>query len=209
MPARFGWVVMELPAVALFAAIYFSGPHRFDTVPLVLLGLWQLHYVNRTFVFPSRMRGANRRMPVLIALLAICFNTLNAFVNAGWIAHVGRYPVAWLRDPRFLIGGALFLVGWFGNLHADAILRRLRAPGQSDYVIPQSGLFRWVSAPNYLCEIIEWFGWAIATWSWAGLAFAVYTAANLAPRALSHHAWYRERFPDYPAKRKALVPYLL
>jgi 3-oxo-5-alpha-steroid 4-dehydrogenase 1 len=57
--------------------------------------------------------------------------------------------------------------------------------------------------------MIEWTGWAIATWSTAGLAFAVYTAANLGPRALRHHAWYRERFADDPRERKALIPYLL
>ena len=40
----------------------------------------------------------------------------------------------------------------------------------------------------------------------AGLAFAAWTMANLVPRARAHHRWYRERFPDYPARRKALVP---
>ena len=55
-------------------------------------------------------------------------------------------------------------------------------------------------------EIIEWFGWAIATWSTAGLAFAVYSAANLVPRAFDHHAWYKKRFDDYPSNRKALIP---
>jgi len=62
---------------------------------------------------------------------------------------------------------------------------------------------------DYLGEIVEWTGWAVATWSLAGLAFALYTAANLAPRALSHHAWYRARFPEYPPSRRALVPFLL
>ena len=62
---------------------------------------------------------------------------------------------------------------------------------------------------HYLGEIIEWTGWAIATWSPAGLAFALYTFANLAPRAITHHRWYRERFPDYPRDRKALLPFLL
>ena len=46
-------------------------------------------------------------------------------------------------------------------------------------------------------------------WATAGLAFAVYTAANLAPRAFSHHSWYKERFADYPPTRKALIPFVL
>ena len=40
----------------------------------------------------------------------------------------------------------------------------------------------------------------------SGLAFAVWTIANLAPRARSNHLWYRQTFPDYPAERKALLP---
>jgi protein-S-isoprenylcysteine O-methyltransferase Ste14 len=66
-----------------------------------------------------------------------------------------------------------------------------------------------VSCPNYLGEMLEWFGWALATWSIAGLAFALYTVANLLPRALQHHRWYRAKFADYPADRKALVPYVI
>ena len=86
---------------------------------------------------------------------------------------------------------------------------RLRAPGESGYKIPRGGLYRWVSCPNYFGELLEWLGWALATWSTAGLAFAVYTAANLVPRALAHHRWYQERFDDYPAERKAVVPLVL
>jgi hypothetical protein len=66
-----------------------------------------------------------------------------------------------------------------------------------------------VSAPNYLGEIVEWSGWALATWSLAGLAFALYTTANLAPRALANHRWYRQQFPGYPPERRALLPHLL
>ena len=66
-----------------------------------------------------------------------------------------------------------------------------------------------MSCPNYLGEMLEWFGWALASWSPAGLAFALYTVANLMPRALQTHRWYRAQFPDYPANRKALVPFLI
>ena len=49
----------------------------------------------------------------------------------------------------------------------------------------------------------------MASWSLPGAAFALYTAANLLPRALASHSWYREQFPDYPAQRRALLPFLL
>jgi hypothetical protein len=49
-------------------------------------------------------------------------------------------------------------------------------------------------------------GWAVATWSLSGLAFATWTAANLAPRARANHRWYLETMPDYPPERKALLP---
>jgi protein-S-isoprenylcysteine O-methyltransferase Ste14 len=199
---------MELPCVVVFAAFFFAGQHSRSLVPLLLLGFWQLHYLNRTFVFPFRLRVGDRRMPLLIPLLAIGFNVLNAWINARWIGHLGTYSTEWLSDPRFVIGALMFLAGWAGNLHSDALLRRLRKPGETGYKIPRGGLYRWVSAPNYLCEIIEWCGWAVMTWSPAGLAFALYTAANLAPRALSNHRWYLDKFEDYPSERKALIPFV-
>jgi len=77
------------------------------------------------------------------------------------------------------------------------------------YKIPNGGLFRWISCPNYLGEIIEWVGWALATWSLPGMSFALWTAANLIPRAISHHKWYKTKFKDYPHRRKAIIPGVL
>ena len=109
---------------------------------------------------------------------------------------------------KFLRNSALFGAGFVLNRHSDAVLRGLRSGSGSGYAIPYGGGFRWVSCPNYLGEILEWFGWALATWSPAGLGFAVYTVANLAPRAVANHRWYRDRFEEYPRKRRALVPFL-
>ena len=75
-----------------------------------------------------------------------------------------------------------------------------------DYKIPYGGLFKWISCPNYFGEIIEWIGWAIATWSLAGLAFAVWALANLVPRSQSNHQWYIKYFEEYPKDRKILIP---
>ncbi len=208
LPARVGWLLMEAPAALIFAALYALGPHRAGAAPLALLALWELHYLYRAFAYPFLLRRG-RAMPLAIPSLGVAFNVLNAYVNAPWISTFGAYPARWLADPRFLAGTALFLAGFALNVSSDRALRRLRAPGETGYRIPRGGAFEWVSCPNYLGEMVEWTGWALATWSLAGLAFALYTAANLAPRALAHHAWYRRRFPEYPPGRRALIPFVL
>jgi protein-S-isoprenylcysteine O-methyltransferase Ste14 len=209
LPSRLGWILMESPAVLAYAGIYALGRHALETGPLVLLAFWQLHYVHRTFIFPFRMRASGKRMPLSIPLLAIFFNCLNAYANARWVSELGTYETDWLGSPQFLAGAAVFLAGLAINLHADTVLIHLRKPGETGYAIPRGGLYRWVTAPNYLGEIIEWTGWAIMTWSLPGLAFAIYTAANLAPRAVSNHRWYLQQFPDYPPERRALIPFVL
>ena len=209
IPARLGWVAMEIPSVLLFGWVFFRGEQARELVPLLLLGLWQLHYLQRTFLFPLLMKRGPRPMPFLIPVMAFLFNCANSSLNAYALTHMGpRYGSEWLADPRFLIGVALFATGYAINLHSDARLRRLRQPGETGYRIPRGGLFRWVSCPNYFGEILEWCGWALAAWTAAGFAFAIFTIANLAPRARAHHRWYRQHFPDYPPHRKALLPTL-
>ena len=209
IPNALGWVLMESPAVVLFAVIFLAGDHAAETVPLVFGALWMFHYVQRTFVFPLRVRTSGKQMALVIVGMAFVFNTLNAYVVARWISHLGAYSTSWLQDPRFILGVGVFAVGYLINHRADHVLIHLRAPGETAYRIPRGGLFEHVACPNYLGEIIEWFGFALATWSLAGLAFALFTAANVGPRAFSNRRWYRETFPDYPPERKALIPFVM
>ncbi len=207
--STWGWVIMEAPAALGFATIYWLGERRLQPGALALFALWELHYLNRAFVFPFRRRGGDKPMPLVIAAVAVVFNLPNAYLNARWITHFSTgYGAGWLIDPRFVVGATLFLVGLAINWHSDRVLRELRRPGETGYKIPVGGLYRLVSCPNYLGEMLEWTGWAVAAWSPAGLMFALYTAANLIPRARANHRWYRETFADYPAERRAVVPLL-
>lgn len=209
MPARWGWVVMESPAVIFFAWLFLQGEHALEAAPLGLFAMWQVHYVHRTFIFPFRLRAEGKRMPVLVAGIAFVYQLFNVYVVARYVSHLHSYPADWVSDPRFLVGVAVFVLGFVINTHADTVLIQLREPGETGYKLPRGGLYEHVTCPNYLGELLEWVGFAIASWSLAGLAFAVYTAANLVPRALANRRWYRERFEDYPADRKALIPGLL
>jgi protein-S-isoprenylcysteine O-methyltransferase Ste14 len=209
IPAKVGWIVMESPAVLVFAAIYLQGDHRVELVPLCLLAMWQAHYINRTYIFPFRMRSEGKTMPAAVAGLAVVFNVLNAYINARWISHLGQYAPSWLLDPRFLVGLVLFVVGYRINREADRTLFALRQPGETGYKIPEGGLYRVISCPNYFGEIVMWIGFAVAAWSLAAVAFVAYSAANLGPRALANHRWYREKFPNYPSERRAIIPFVL
>lgn len=208
---RAAWVLMELPTVALFVPIYLAGAQATELVPLVLLAFWLSHYLYRTFYFPFRIRPGSPKTALLIVASGALFNCLNAFINARQLSEFGVYPPEWLTDPRFLSGAALFVLGSLINRDADRTLRALRTPEdpKGTYRVPHGRLYEYVSCPNFLGEIIEWFGFSVMTWSLPGFAFFLYTAANVGPRALAHHAWYREKFPDYPKQRRALIPFLL
>ena len=209
VPTRLAWVLMELPAVLTIAFFILTGPNRAAPVTLIFLGVWQAHYLHRTFIFPLRMRETGKRTPVLIVVLGIAFNVFNGYLNGRYLGVFADAPeMSWLADPRFVVGLFLFVAGMAINLHADEVLFRLRKPGETGYRIPQGGLYRYVSCPNYFGECIEWIGWAVLTWSLPGLCFATWTAANLLPRALTNHQWYHDRFPEYPPERKAVIPFL-
>ncbi len=208
---RWGWFLMEAPASILFFFYVFVGARSTELVPVLFLVMWQSHYLYRAFVYPKTLQR-KRSMPLTIFLFAIVFNVFNTYVQARWIFTLSpdtAYTTDWLKEPRFILGVLLFYFGYAVNRQSDKILRLLRRSGKTEYSIPQKGLFLFVSCPNYLGEIIQWFGWAIALWSISGLMFAFWTVANLLPRARSHHQWYLSTFPDYPRQRKALIPHII
>ncbi|MYE43446.1 MAG: DUF1295 domain-containing protein, partial [Acidobacteria bacterium] len=182
--SKVGWVVMEWPAVLFFLSVYLQGEAAASVVPLVFLTMWQIHYVHRTFIYPFRARSAGN-VPLCVVMSGLAFNLVNAYINARLVSELGEYSDSWLSDPRFMLGATVFVGGMILNIHSDNILFRLRKGRTTQYGVPNAGAFRFVSCPNYLGEIVEWTGWAIATWSLAGLSFAVLTFANLAPRAVA------------------------
>lgn len=209
LPPRRAWVIMEQPAFWLPLIFFLLNLSRSGAVGAVFLLLWELHYAQRTFVYPFLLPRPGKPFPVVLVALGFLFNGMNGYAIGYDLFQGGApYPPAWLTSPRFLLGTGLFLLGYAVNLHSDTILRRLKARGDGAYRIPRGGLFRLVSCPNYFGEIVEWTGFAVLTGSLPGLAFAFFTFCNLAPRATSNHRWYREHFPDYPSSRRAFIPFL-
>lgn len=216
---RLGWFLMELPATLSFVFFYFQGEKRFELVPMIFLGIWLLHYGNRGFVFPFFMRvakGAKGSFGLLVVVAGWFVTVMHGYLNAVFISQLGEHlNQAWLTDPRFIIGLCIYFFGFTMNVHSDAIIRNLRSKeeverGDKVYRIPQGGLFRYVSNPSYLTELLSFTGFAIATWSLGAVFVLLVSAANLIPRAFQVHKWYKEKFGDeYPKDRKVLIPFIL
>jgi 3-oxo-5-alpha-steroid 4-dehydrogenase 1 len=215
MDPRLGWFLMELPATLTFYWFYFTGDRPLAPVSLVFLAVWTIHYANRGFIFPLLMRvdpGHRKTFSLIVVVAGWVVTSLHGYLNARFITTLGdHFTLSWLTDPRFILGIIVYYSGFFLNLHSDHIIRNLRPKRREEgeerlYRIPQGGAFRWVSNPHYLGELTAWAGFALATWSLAGVFIFAISAANLIPRARLNHNWYRSHFHDYPEQRKALVP---
>ena len=134
---------------------------------------------------------------------------LNVFFQGTWISLLSDYSSGWITTVPFFLGLFVFFAGFYINVRSDEIMINLRKEKGEGYHIPEGFLFNKVSNPNYLGEFIEWLGWAIMTFSWAGLVFFLWTVCNLFPRAISNHKWYQAKFEDYPKDRKAVIPNII
>lgn len=209
MGVREGWMVMESPALWATILFFAMGNNKLGSVPLILLRLYQLHYFNRCVIYPMRMKVQGKGIPILVVTCGFFFNVYNAYLQGRWLSHYGSYERSWLTSPQFVVGTLVFFTGFVINFWSDTILLSLRSDEHDrSYKIPRGFLYKFVTSPNYFGEMVEWLGWAILTWSPAGLSFFLYTVANLAPRAVVTHHWYMKKFNDYPKERKYLVPFL-
>ncbi len=210
---KLGWILMEAPVFFAMLWLWLSSDRRGDTVLVVMALLFLFHYFQRSFVFPFLIKGKSV-MPLSVILMGVTFNTLNAYMIGGWLFYVSPVDyyggVSWLMSPMFIVGCVIFFVGMAINWHSDYIIRHLRKPGDTGHYIPRGGMFRYVTSANYFGEFLEWCGFALLTFSAAGAVFALWTFANLAPRARKLHQRYEREFGDEYKRlnRKYILPYI-
>lgn len=209
---KIAWTLMEAPVFFVMLIIWMNSALQWALPQLVLFGLFQLHYFQRSFVFPWLMTGKSR-MPVAIMLMGITFNVINGVMQGG-----GLY---WFPNPDFAEGASyllrwnviagivLFLAGLGINWHSDHVIRNLRKPGDTRHYLPQRGMYRYVTSANYLGELMEWTGFALAAATPVAWLFPIWTAANLVPRAHAIHKKYRMEFGDEAVgQRKRVIPFI-
>ena len=212
VPNKLGWILMESPVFVVMILLCVFSERSSNIVCLIFLILFEIHYFQRSFVFPFLIRGKSK-MPLSVIVMGVVFNVLNAIMQGGWIFYVSpenMYELSWLLSPQFIIGTLIFIVGMIINIHSDYVIRNLREPGDTKHYLPKKGMFKYVTSANYFGEFVEWLGFAILTWSLSGAVFAVWTFANLTPRAAKIYDNYKKEFGDEldTKKVKRIIPFI-
>lgn len=210
IPNKIAWVCMEAPVFFVMLILWAQSERQFETVPLLFFLFFELHYLQRSFIFPLLIKGKSK-MPLGIMAMGIVFNLLNGYIQGMWIfflAPEDLYSSEWLTTPQFILGTIVFFCGMAINWQADYIVRHLRKPGDTNHYLPHGGMFEYVTSANYFGELMEWCGFAFLTWSASGALFAWWTFANLVPRANTIWHKYKAMFGEEVGTKKRIIPFI-
>ncbi|KAF7343419.1 S5A-REDUCTASE domain-containing protein [Mycena venus] len=179
------WIIMELISPAFFLYAFFNAPLSPGTGTRslslgspqgLLVGAYLIHYLNRALVSPLRTPSRSKSH-IIIPLFATAFNIFNGSLLGAFLSSPSAPQQSAFALPSFWIGLALWAAGFVGNIAHDEILlnirRRAKSKGKAKddagsttedghYAIPHGLLYRYITYPNYFCEWVEWFGFAIA-----------------------------------------------
>ena len=215
IPSRISWIVQECPCVfiTIFFIIYYYENLNYKNI--LVISPFLIHYIHRTFIFPFVIHSSKNN-PLEITLMAFTFCFFNAImINRSIFCLIKDYGDEFLLN--FLFGLAIFLLGIYINIHSDYSMIKQRNANQDEnnkYIIPRGFMYELISCPNYFGELTEWLGFFILSNSFSGLVFFISTFANLFPRAIQYHQWYKNKFKEEFVtdkdliQRKAIVPFL-
>merc|ERR1719272_1198558 len=112
---------MECPTLVLTVVLLWLGPSDCLTARpsnLIILGLFVLHYIQRSLIYPLRIRGG-APMPTFIFISALTFCAWNGYLQVRDLMHLScqdeevfSQSDARLRSPVFYFGLALFFGGF-------------------------------------------------------------------------------------------------
>ncbi len=194
------FIIYSVPLVvqALVSSRYLA---QGTTIQWILFACITFHFVKRCLeVLLVHTYGG----PIDVAsTIQIAFN-YSAFMGVlAWFHESTVSRIDWL----FVCGLVVFVLGQIGNFAHHVLLRRLRR-GREGYYVPYGLMFRWVTTPHYLAEIVIWAGFFLMSRHLATLLVFIIFAHYLIDRSNATHRWYLERFEDYPRVRRRIIPFV-
>lgn len=210
VPSRIGMCVLYLPSLVLCPLVFVALGHPGTVWHYLVMGMISLHFTKRLaeVLFVHRYSGV---MNVSAVVVSSAVYTSTTVVLAGIAALL--VPATLVESgaftPWYRLGVTAFCVGLVGNAYHHRVLATLRPSGGTGYGFPRRGLFRWVSCPHYLFEVVTWLGLALVFHHVAAWIALGGIAGYLAARSDTTRTWYREHMgASVPAGWKRVVPLL-
>ena len=191
------------PVIFLYAQLYYPNGDVLSVPSLVYLA----HYAHRVLVYPWFRSRQSKPWPLESVIYFAVTNFIVGITFARALIFGGTKHPIWLQ---LILAGACVCFAICAGIH-DYKLCSLRTAGDSGYQIPQGLLFKWVSGPNYLMELLEWtvylfylpFGFYMAV-------TGIWLLVNITGRAEANHDAYTKRLfkSRYPEDRCPYVPFI-
>lgn len=220
IPSRLSWIIQECPCV--FITIFYLIKYRilYSKVKIILILPFLLHYIHRSFIFPFIIQSSNN-IPLEITLMAFTFCVFNSLMINRSILLFSDYDSKYLFSLNYEVGIFIFILGLFINIFHDynMVIQRKECmkknSGRKVYILPRGFLFEFISCPNYFGELMEWLGFTLLSNTFSGFVFFLSTFANLFPRAIQYHKWYKTKFKEEFSingkvkNRKSIIPFII
>ena len=201
IPSRFGMFVLYfLPVITatIFALPYLASASL--TQWLVYAAIL-VHFGKRTYevLFVHKYSGPMQQFTFVIIVITYA-------LIAGLISALNVQAIATM-DALFIVGIVFVIIGEIGNFYHHKLLADLRKTGDG-YHIPRGGWFEKATCPHYFFELLAWLGILLLSRHLFTLLAFIAMLGYLSARSIKTRQWYRQRFPDYPAERKNMIPFL-
>lgn len=199
MSSRVGMFILYFVPVLAHAAACFFYEYQWSFAQRCLAVCVLLHFLKRCAesLFLHRYAGPIDRLTV--------FQIAFFYSAVAWGAAYFNQFTPDVKDGVLVLGLLFFGVGIIGNFVHHKILADMRR-NNLEYFIPMGGMFRWVSCPHYLFEVLGWLGMALI--SKQPFLYLTFLAMTFYLMARSHKAqlWYLSHFENYPKERRAMIP---
>jgi protein-S-isoprenylcysteine O-methyltransferase Ste14 len=201
VPSRLGMFILYfLPVIT---ATVFALPY----LPSASLTQWlvyaaiMIHFLKRTYEVLFLHKYSGPIQPLTFVIIVVTYALIAGLISA---LNAQAIPAV---DALFVVGIVLFVIGQIGNFYHHKLLADLRKK-EDGYHIPRGGWFEKATCPHYFFELLAWVGILLLSRHLFTLLAFIAMFGYLTARSVKTRQWYRQRFPDYPAERKNMIPFL-
>lgn len=201
VPSRLGMVsVYSLPMVVATICAWPYLPTA-SLIQWAVYGAIMLHFAKRTLesLFLHKYSGHMHIFTIGTVLSSYALMAgMISWLNAQASTELGIW---------FYLGIVCFLVGEAGNFYHHVLLAKLRTK-ESGYFVPRGGWFEYATCPHYFFELLAWLGIVLLSRHLFAVLALVAMTGYLIARSIKTRQWYKSRFPEYPAERKLMIPFI-